>query len=225
MRRRPGTKPRIAQNPVKNVELPTVRSKRAEFLQPAEWRTLIETARGRAVAVLLGLGTLAGLRISEAAMLRPGIDIDMQRRIIRVQPREGEYEWRPKTDRSVRDIPIVDELAELIEEHVRLGFSGERYLIITPGKDRPVARQVLARWVREAFEAAGIRYGRERDALTFHGLRHTFISWLVQEDVNLQKIERLAGTSVKMILQVYGHLVPEDLVRAVAAVGRKAREG
>jgi len=87
-----------------------------------------------------------------------------------------------------------------------------------------VARQVLARWTKEAFEAAGIKYGREGDALTFHSLRHTFISWLVQSDVSLKKIEKLAGTSVQMILDVYGHLIDEDLERAVLVVDRKARE-
>lgn len=50
------------------------------------------------------------------------------------------------------------------------------------------------------------------------------LSSLLQEVVSLQTIERLAGSSVKKIIQVDGHLVPEDLARAVAAVGRNARE-
>jgi len=42
--------------------------------------------------------------------------------------------------------------------------------------------------------------------------------------VSLKKIEKLAGTSVQMILDVYGHLIDEDLERAVLVVDRKARE-
>lgn len=224
---RVGAAPRIRRNPVKNVERPSDRQGRVEFLHPKEWRTLASKVEGRAVAVLLGLGCLAGLRISEAAHLRPGIDVilDADVPVIKVQPRDGEYPWRPKTKRSIRTVPIGAELLAMIRTHIELGYAGDRYLIRVPGKDRPLARQTLADWTAAAFREAGIRYGRKKDALTHHSLRHTFISWLVQEDVSLKKIEKLAGTSVRMILEVYGHLIDEDLERAVAIVDRKAQEG
>jgi hypothetical protein len=39
----------------------------------------------------------------------------------------------------------------------------------------------------------------------------------------LQKIEKLAGTSVQMILNVYGHLIDSDLEAAVNTVDQIAR--
>lgn len=216
-----GQKPRVTINPRHHIEIATERTKRVEFLQPHEWAALSATIEGRAVHAALALMTLAGLRIAEVAHLRTGIDVvglGTDEPMVRVQPREGQFPWRPKTDRSVRDVPVGDELHRILLRHVELGFAGDRYFIRAPGMDQPMSTQGLRQWTRAAFEAAGIRYGRKKDALTAHSLRHTFISWLVQADVQLLKIELLAGTSVEMIIRVYSHLMNKDLRAAVKTI-------
>lgn len=224
---RNGVPARIRRNPLKNVELPERTDRRVEFLRPREWRALAKATEGRAVCALLGLGCLAGLRLMEAAHLRTDIDVvglGGSDPVIHVQPRDGEFAWRTKTKRSIRTVPVGAELQQILREHVRLGYAGDRYVIHSPRRDAPMSGQGLRQWVEPAFEAAGIRYGMERDALTFHSLRHTFISWLVQADVSLKKIEQLSGTSVRMILDVYGHLIDQDLRRAVSAIDRRLLE-
>lgn len=219
---------RITHNPVRNIELPQKRPTRVEFLRPEEWLHLAGKVEDRPQSAFLALGCLAGLRISETAHLRPDIDLvlDGERPRIEVQPREGEYSWRPKTRRSIRTIPLAPfpDLLGILRRHRELGFAGERYFIRVPERDAPVSRQVLARWTARAFKAAGIRYGRERDALTYHSLRHSFISWLVQADYSLMKIEKLSGTSVKMIIEVYGHLIDEDLDQGMALLAAKLQK-
>lgn len=222
-----GRPARLRRNPTKNVELPTTRQPRVEFLRPAEWRSLSEHTSDRPVHVLLALGTLAGLRIGECSHLRLGtdlIDLDSQRPRIRIQPRTGEHPWKPKTQRSIGDVPVCGELRRIILRHIELGYSGDRYLIISrPDRDRPVDRKVLEVWTRRAFTAAGLKYGRKKDALTHHSCRHSFVSWLIQRDVSLKKIELLARTSVQMVLKVYGHLMDADLDAAVAIVDAVAK--
>lgn len=222
-----GTTPRVRRNPIKNVELPKDGGKRIEYLQPPEWRTLIATAEDRAVAALLAVGCLAGLRIMEAAHLRMDVDVaglGTDDPVLHIQPRKGKHAWQPKTRRSIRVVPVCDELHQVLLRHVELGFAGDRYLIRVPGRDEPLSGEGLRRWTERAFVAAGIAYGRKKDALTYHSLRHTFISWMVQGDVSLKKIETVAGTSVRMIIEVYGHLIDEDLRRAVNVVGARAKE-
>lgn len=222
------TAPRLVKNPVANVELATERTKRVEFLQPHEWRTLSRAVEGRAMHAVLALGTLAGLRLGEALHLRPEIDVvglGTDTPLLRIQPREGEFPWQPKTEASVRDVPIGAELQRILAAHIESGFSGERYLIRVPGFDRPMSRQGMERWVADAFASAGIRYGRTKDALTYHSLRHSFISWLVQADVSLMKISLIAGTSVDMILRVYGHLIDRDLRGAVGVIDQRLSGG
>lgn len=217
-----GRTPRITRNPFTRIERQWERT-RVEFLRQPEWQKLYETVEGTPLAAFFALGCLAGLRIGEAANLRMGIDLILEdeKPRIEIQPREGEYAWSPKGyprhDHSVRTIPLrtFPTLLEILRRHVADGYAGERYFIVVPGYDRPPSRQHLARQTKEGFEAAGIRYGRKKDALTYHSLRHTYISWLVQEDYSLAKISKLAGTSVRMILEVYGHLVDEDLERGM----------
>ena len=216
-----GTAPRISLNPKKNVELATERTRRVEFLQPHEWRALANSVQGRAAHAVVALGALAGLRIAEVAHLRTGIDVaglGTDNPVLHIQSRKGAYPWIPKSNRSVRDVPVGAELHAVLQQHVADGFSGERYFIRAPGTDQPISTQGLRQWTRLAFVEAGIRYGRRKDALTNHSLRHSFISWLVQADVSLLKIERLSGTSVAMIIEVYGHLMDTDLRKAIDTI-------
>lgn len=213
-----GVKPRITRNPWTAAETRGIRKRRTAFLQPEEWRRLISKVEGYPHAAFLALGCLAGLRVMEAAHLRVGIDLDLDAGLIRVQPREGEHAWRPKTDRSIRDVPIGAELRRILEEHIAAGYAGDVYLIRLPGRDRPISPPTLQDWTRWAFEGARIKYGREGDGLTYHSLRHTFASWLVQADVSVMKVAHLLGDTVDMVVSVYGHLMPQDYARAIATL-------
>lgn len=224
------TRARITKNPRRNLEV-AASNKRVEFLRPAEWRNLSEKCAGRAVHALVGLCTLAGLRQQEAAHIRKDIDIEDlrgSRPRLHIQPHSGEWAWNPKGyprhKRSCRVVPICEELRTILIAHIESGFAGEVYLLKTPtGPDRPLSHQPATEWTRAAFVAAGIRYGRKKDALTLHSLRHTFISWLVQKNVSLKVIEQLAGTSVKMILEVYGHLMDTNLDEAISLIDSTVR--
>lgn len=208
----------------KGIELARPEKGRPRFLQPAQLARLMKSNSGTPRAVLCALGALAGLRIGEVANLRIGTDVDTERRILRIQARAGRYPWRPKRDRSTRDVPISDELLPVIEEHIRLGFAGETYLIVLPGQDAPVHVNVLGRWTRRALEAAGIDYGRKIEGLTFHSFRHTFASWLAQDDVQLLKIARLLGDTIEVVADTYAHLLPQDLERAVTLLDARFRK-
>ena len=219
-----GAAPRIKRNPWTMVELPDAGPGRVAFLEPEDWRRVLAVTRGTPRAAFLALGCYAGLRIGEAAHLRMGVDLDLDARVIHVQPRGGDHPWRPKTRNSIRDVPVSDELYAVLMEHIRLGYAGERYVIRPAGHDRPVAIRTLATWTKEAFEAAGLRYGRSGDGLTYHSLRHTFASWLARADVQLQKIAMLLGDTVEIVSQVYAHLLPRDLDQAVRVIDRTVRE-
>jgi integrase len=51
-----------------------------------------------------------------------------------------------------------------------------------------------------------------------HVLRHTAVTWMVQENVPMQMIARFAGVSVAMIEKRYGHHSPDYLRQAANAL-------
>lgn len=204
------------------IELPRVRATRVVFLQPAEWNQLIAANHHLPVAGLLAMACLAGLRIGEISHLRPGIDVDLERRVIRIQPRKSPIPWKPKTDRSVRDVPMGDELVPVLRFHAE-HYAGEKYFMRVAGKDQPVHIDVLGNWTEAAMKRAGLLYGREK-GYTTHTLRHTFASWLAQRDVQLLKIAALLGDTPEIVASTYAHLTPRDLDRAVGIVDLVVRE-
>jgi integrase len=211
-----GRAPFVTRNIWRRAQLPDYRSNRVEFLRPEEWVMLREKVRGLPSAALLALGCRAGLRAEETTHLRTGIDVDLDRRIIRIRERKGAFAWQPKSKHGERDVPIPDDLLEILTGHVASGYAGRTFLLHSPGFDRPISHTLIIKWTRAGFNAAGIQYGRKKDALTFHSLRHTFASWLTQAGMHPKKVARLIGDTPEMVLKVYGHLAEDDHDEAVA---------
>lgn len=201
----------------KGIELPKMRKTRVVFLSPEEWRKVIAANDRMPHAAVLGLGCLAGLRGGEIANLRTGVDLDLERRIIRIQPRQGAYPWKPKNDRAIRDVPISEELIGILQFHAET-YAGEKYFVRVAGKDEPMHVNIIGRWTKVAMRRGGLTYGRKLNGYTAHTMRHTFASWLAQRDVQLLKIAALLGDTPEIVASTYAHLTPRDLDRAVGVI-------
>lgn len=217
--------PSVRVNPWLGLEMPELRPTRTAFLSPAEWGALDASMYRQPYRAPIAIAFLAGLRQGEIRYLRPGVDVllDGPEPMIRVQSRKGEHPWRPKTKRGERDVPITPSLVAILEEHLKRGYAGARYLVRTAGSDRPVVANTVIRWTREAFTVAGIRYGRDRDALTIHSGRHTYASWLAQDGVPLNIIAKLLGDTTKVVEETYAHLVPDTYRAAVAHIENRVK--
>jgi integrase len=170
---------------------------------PARGRLLVETA------------LFSGLRISELLGLT-WADVDFYAGLIRVRAQlsrahRGEPARRvaPKTQASVREIPLVPQLAGHLGAH-RQGtpFPTSTDWVFptsrgTPLGERNVARRVLKR----AADQAGLN-DDERPALRFHDLRHTFASHLIVDlGLDVAQVSRILGhASIAITLDVYTHL-------------------
>ena len=56
------------------------------------------------------------------------------------------------------------------------------------------------------------------DDACFHTLRHSYISWLVQDGVSIPVVKELAGHADIKTTMGYAHLSPDNLVAAVEQV-------
>lgn len=78
--------------------------------------------------------------------------------------------------------------------------------------DKPIAN------IRHSFIETAKR-ARLKD-VTPHTLRHTAVSWMVQENVPMHIISGYVGMSIKLIQTVYGHLSPTHYQQAIEALSR-----
>jgi integrase len=156
------------------------RRSRGRVLGQAEIERLLGACpqRGR---LLVETALFSGLRISELLGLI-WADIDFVGGLIRVRAQlsrahRGEPAQRvaTKTPASVREIPLVPQLADRLAAHRRqTPFASPTAWVFatskgTPFGERNVARRVLAKAANEAE-----LNGSGRPSLRFHDLRHTF---------------------------------------------------
>jgi integrase len=165
-------------------------------------------------ALMVDLNLHVGLRPGELYGLRKQVfDLDSWLIwIVGVMTRSG---WRqyPKTKMSFRPVPIPDHLRLPLANHLAPMRDNE-VIFPAPGggfwDDRNFARRIFD----PALEAtaiidddgtvlqAGVRRGTPYD------MRHTAASWLVQDGVDLYRVQHLLGHEKYQTTQRYAHLAP-----------------
>jgi integrase len=178
-----------------------------------------------------------GLRAAEFAGLRLG-DLDCERGAVRVSRTlardRNTREWTvstPKSKRSRREVPILDEellsdLAAYVEAHPRAEdpdaplFYGRARGGHGPDPSKPFDPHVFYPWhLKPAARRLGVPH------LRVHDLRHTAATQWFEDGIPLATISRLLGhASVAVTDRVYVHLRPSDDYTALREQVRAARE-
>lgn len=213
---RQGAVPSVTKNPWVKARIPKRRKTRQSFLTRDQWKALIEhpSIRQTPQDAFLCAGIM-GLRRAETAHLRTGKDVvlDVARPYLHIQSRGGKHAWNTKTENSVRKVPIPAKLIPHFQYHAA-HFAREEYFFAAEGHDEPLGASTCRRWTMNCFKAAGIRYGREGDAVTQHSLRHTCATWMLSAGVPITTVAKWLGDTNEMVLSTYGHAIPGDDERA-----------
>jgi integrase len=216
---------RLFANPADDVPLPKVEREEMRFLTPAEVATLADKIDKRYRAFVI-LGAYAGLRLGEMLALRwDRVDL-LHRRLdvveTAVEVRGHVTIGPPKTRAGRRSVPLPRVAADALTAHQKArGGDG----LVFPAPDGGPGRAGLFRrrfWY-PATVAAGLgeltpdeHTGREHyTGLRIHDLRHTAVSLWIAAGASPKEIATRAGhTSVSVVLDRYGHLLPgsEDAV-------------
>ncbi len=174
-----------------------------------------------------------GLRPGELLGLRWG-DIDLQtdpaslrvRRTLAIKQGGGTYFKLPKSKASRRTLALHWEASEALEaQRARLGVeelpAGRGDLVFPSTTGSPMNRNNLRyRHLQPDLAAAGL------PRLTLHELRHTFASVALYEwRLPPAVVQEIMGhESIRMTMDLYGHLVPgsqEAAIRALRGMHRK----
>src|SRR5437899_3193428 len=190
----------------------------------SDQRVLTQTQLARLFAAcprryqpLLLTGAYTGMRLSEVLALSWD-DIDFAAGVVHVRHqlargRRGVPPHRipPKTRASVREIPLLPQLAAALREHKRRSDYAARsdYVFATSNGTAFLHHNVSKRVLRRAAVDAGL--DRDGRRVRFHDLRHTFASHLVIDiRLDVVQVSRILGHArTSMTLDTYTHLFEE----------------
>ncbi len=171
---------------------------------------------------------LCGLRTAEICGLRWS-DIDLDKGVINVNrnrliSRErGIYEKEPKSKTSKRSVPMPAALIDDLKEYwnwfaisdTNFEKKLDEYYLAATIYRTPIYPHSIGNWLR-AFEE---KQGHKK--VSCHGLRHTYCSILLSQNVPIQTVSRYMGHSDSTItLQVYSHFIPDTQEKAISALDK-----
>jgi integrase len=200
----------IAGNPAASLtssERPKPGASRKRFLTRPEIEALLDAVSDRyRAAVTCALFT--GLRLSELLGLT-WADIEFDRSVIRVTDQLARDGSRGpvKTPAARRQVVLMPELSALLRRH-RLAspFSQDHDLVFCSDRGRTIGhRNLTARGLTKATTRARLK------GVTFHALRHTFASILIDQGHDVVFVSRQLGhANVSITLKVYAHLFDDE---------------
>lgn len=198
----------ISRTPCRAVKLPVLERPEIRFLEREELDRLSLSFPADYRAMIYVAGVL-GLRWSEVIGLRVG-RIDFLRRLLTVDQTiaevNGELFPAPvKTKASRRTLAVPPFLVEMLTEHlVRTGRTGPETLVF----QRKVGGPLRATNFRRRVWAPAVT-NAELPGLTFHGLRHTAVGFMIALGYQPAVIQKRMGhASIRTTMDVYGHLLP-----------------
>lgn len=178
------------------------------------------------LVIPIKLMLLTGMRIAEIHGLRWS-DIDFDNRIIHVRRNRlyaqefGWYEKLPKTKTSFRDIPIPQTLIvdlETYKDWFRITDSNfdsklDEYYIASNINREPTRTNAIGPWLKNFENKNGFK------KVSPHGLRHTYCSILLSQNVPIQTVSKYMGHSDSTVtLKVYSHFIPDTQDKAIQAL-------
>lgn len=177
---------------------------RERILTEAEEASIGE-ALGVSDRLAMTIGLYTGLRISEQ-LGRKRTDLHLARDLLYIPEAKGGGRQEVRLNPTARGA-----LQEVLELH------RSEWLFPNPSGNGPISRRNLSDRFRKACDRLGLT------DVTWHSLRHTFISRLVMLGVPLVTVQKLARhKSIQMTLR-YSHLAPDHTQEALNRLsGRKA---
>lgn len=182
-------------DPFRSVKPPRVRSGRVEFWTSDELDRILSNAPSDAFRAFWGLMAFAGLRFSEARLLRRE---SVGSGIIRVVNGKGGKD---------AELPVSRRLAALLRP-----FMGKDDGLLIPKEAVPMRSDKAVRFLKRAVCDAGIVTGE----VSHHKLRHSFASELLRKGVNPRAVQELMRhSSIDTLFDHYAHVLRSDLADAV----------
>lgn len=195
-------------NPMNGILLPKKKKIETKLLDDAEQIMLQKYINNNHNLSTLGtaISLTTGIRIGELCALQWS-NVDLEKRVLtvnktiqRIQDQTDKRKTRviitePKSESSIRKIPIPDCLMRLLNE-----FKGEESEYILTGKIKPIEPRAMQYRFKTILKNANL------PSIHFHSLRHMFASNCVKLGFDIKSLSELLGhSSVEITLNRYVH--------------------
>jgi integrase len=190
----------LDKSPFKNIKLLKIPERSPGFLTKEDFLVLLNNITQEWLRSIVIFAVNTGMRRSEIVNLK-WENVDLERNTILVANSES---FKTKSGRQ-RIIPInllakrILITRERISPYVFVNYKGQK---------------MYDNYLGQCFRKS-VRNAKLEAKISFHSLRHTFASWLVQSGVGIYEVQKLLGHSSISVTQVYAHLSENELHSAV----------
>lgn len=176
------------KRPKKEKTIPTVLSKE-------ELKKLIENLKTKKSKLMISFMYATGMRVSEVVKLKVN-DLDFEEKIGYARQAKG------KKDRIFN---IPESLTKKLKKHVESQKQANQEFVFSGRKGKMTPRN-LQKIVSKAAKRAEIK-----KKVHCHTLRHSFATHLLENKVDIRKIQELLGHADLSTTQIYTHISTEEL--------------
>jgi integrase/recombinase XerD len=185
----------LKHDPTTNIKRPKKEKRIPEVLSKDEVRLLLGSLVNKKSKLMISMLYACGFRVSELANLKVA-DLDFDNKTGHVTQAKG------KKDRSF-NIPefLFNDLNEQAEQQKQ---ANQEYLFSS--KNGQLTSRNLQKIVKTAVKVAGIK-----KEVHPHTLRHSFATHLLEDGIDIRKIQELLGHTDLSTTQIYTHISTEEL--------------
>ena len=220
----------LEDNPCNRIVITGKNSKEERAYTKDEYITLknhLFNKRNKIYYYFFIFGIKTGMRCGEMLALKWN-DIDFENQIIKITKgsffRKKEFFIsKPKNKNSIRDIYIDDEVIEILHtlqdireenKNVYKQYYNDTNFVFQLPNGNNLGHGFISTFYRNIKEVVKIN-------APIHSMRHTHITWLIENGVNLKSIQyRVGHSDIKTTLNIYTH-VTEKMKKDVAEATKK----
>lgn len=184
----------VQTNPVKGLKLFSVPQSAPKYLNELQFKRVLEAIQYPHLKEIVLFAANTGVRVSELINITWS-DVDFQNMTVRICNKD---DFQTKTKRE-RTIPLNETAYDVLSGLER---KGEYVFCCKDGSKRD--KHYICRAFKAAVRSSGIG-----ENYSFHSLRHTFASHLVQKGISLYIVQKLLGHSNIKTTEIYANLAPE----------------
>lgn len=190
----------LASNPIKEIKPFKIPEKQPLFLSEAEFQILLNATPDKDLRDLFTVAINTGLRQMEILTLT-WQQINFRQNMIMLDNQQH----ISKSKRSA-SVPLNLTALQILTER-ELHKTSE---FVFTYKNKPIQPDFISHQFKKI-----VRSARLNDSFSFHTLRHSFASWLVQRNVPIQQVQQLLRHADLKTSLIYAHLRNDNLSTSV----------